>query len=75
MRRASILSEHSNLSLINDVSLYAKSLDLSLDSRVMRVAGDKAFLNGGSFFEEIFETGVGRIGETHDSFAGSFLLS
>ena len=69
------MSDHSKLSLIDDVSLCAKSLDLRLDSRVMRITGNKAFLDGRSFLEEIFEASVSRVGETHDCFTTSFLLS
>jgi hypothetical protein len=41
----------------------------------MRITGDKAFLNGRSFFEEIFEASISRVGERYDYFTASFLLS
>ncbi len=41
----------------------------------MRIASDKAFLDGRSFFEEIFEASISRIGQRYDYFTTSFLLS
>jgi hypothetical protein len=41
----------------------------------MRITGNKALLNSRSFLEEIFEASISRVGERHDYFTASFLLS